>query len=127
MDKKLLEKNEYFVTSTGDILFVIREKICKHNISLIIKTSNNTILYNTTCPDLDGSFTESSQILNLDSTEAILEGEELTIILLLDEGSETLLLSDINQKNYLSTHILQEILEEQQKTNKLLTKIYNPE
>ena len=126
MTKRLLETNEYFITPTG-VLLSISETVEKKNISLIIKASNNTILYNITCPELGGTFDVATQTLSLNSTETITEGDELIIILLLSEGSDSLYLKGINEKLYQLLSIESDKLEEQTITNKLLKKIYNPE
>lgn len=123
MIKKLLTDTEYNITSTTTIKIDSSIVFNAKNLSLIIDTVDNRIVYNFACADKRASV--SGQIITLlDST--ILITDSLTIIMSFDEGSEVAKL----EENILWTKKIQNLLvtqiEQQKETNKLLQKIYKP-
>lgn len=124
MIKKLLEDTEYTVTSTTTILIDSSINFEAKNLSLIMDTADNRIVYNFACDDKRATIL-GNIITLLDET--ILITDSLTIIMSFDEGSQIEKLDNILlwQKKVLDTLVAQ--VEEQVETNKLLKKIYNPE
>ena len=123
MIKKLLEDTEYTVTSTTTIIIDSSIKFGAKNLSLIMDTVDNRVVYNFACEDKRASI--SGQIVTL-LDETILTTDSLTIIMSFDEGSEVAKL----EENILWTKKIQNLLvnqiEQQKETNKLLKKIYKP-
>ena len=124
MIKKLLTDQEYTVTSTSIINIDNSIKFEAKNLSLILDTTDNRIVYNFACEDKRATVVGNTITL-LDET--ILTTDSLTIIMSFDEGSEIEKLDNILlwQKKVLNTLVAQ--VEQQIETNKLLKKIYNPE
>ena len=124
MIKKLLSDAEYTITSTTTIVIDIDIKFEHKNISLITQTLSNDIVFNFACEDLRATLLGNTITL---VDDVVILGEELSIILSFEEGSSTAELKDITLWNKRQEGLLEELLEEQKLTNKLLKKIYNPE
>lgn len=124
MIKKLLIDTEYTVTSTTTILVDGNIKFEAKNLSLILDTVDNRIVYNFACEDKRAAVSNNTITL-LDETVELTDS--LTIIMSFDEGSEIDKLDNIILWNSRIEGILEESLEEQRTTNKYLKKIYNHE
>ena len=124
MIKKLLTDQEYTITSTSTIKIDSTIKFEAKNLSLILVTASNKIVYNFACDDKKA--TVSGQTITL-VDERILTTDLLTIIMTFEEGSEIERLDDILLWNKRVHNTLVSIVEQQTETNKLLKKIYNHE
>lgn len=124
MIKKILTDTEYTITSNKTISIKNTISFTAKNLSLILVTSSNKIVYNFACDDKRA--TVSNNIITLvDNTISLTD--KLTIILSYSDEEQTEKLNDISVLNYKIESILNDILEEQRITNKYLKKIYNPE
>lgn len=99
-------------------------------ILLITNVNDNVVIYNFAKNTLGGSIDNNVITLAHDTT-AMSDSDELQIFVEIDEPIPVINKSvdganiDIRQIDALKINILENILEEQKKTNKLLQKIYN--
>ena len=124
MIKKLLADTEYTITSTSSIKIDSTISFGPQNLSLIMDTADNRVVYNFACGDKRASI--SGQIITL-LDETILTTDSLTIIMSFEEGSEIARLEENILWNKKIHDTLVYLAEGQVETNKLLKKIYNPE
>lgn len=123
MEKRLLNNEEYTITSSTTIEISHTISFEAKNLSIILVTSNNNIIYNFACTDLKVSIT--NQIITLLDAE-INVTDSLTIIMIFENKDAISKL----EENILWTKKIQNLLvnqiEQQKETNKLLQKIYKP-
>jgi len=116
MDKRLLSDDEYLITGTATIQFLLSENIEHKNIGIISQLPSVGIVYNGDCDGYKGTFDELSQTLTLLKTSvALATADELSIILLIDDNeSHTTdqLLKEI-KKNTKTNNIIAQLLIEQ--------------
>jgi hypothetical protein len=124
MIKRLLSNTEYTITDINTIIIDNSISFEHKNLSLILDTVDNRIIYNFACDDKRAT-ASGNTIPLLDET--ILTTDSLTIIMSFDEGSEIEKLESLILWNSKIESLLEESLEEQRITNKYLKKIYNPE
>lgn len=124
MIKYTLDNNKYTFDSIRKTI-TFKTKIELRDILLISNITTGQVLYNFACEDLNATL--SDLILTLETTlVGATSTDELVIILQREEeeGESILDLSELLSKLDVT---LNDILEEQRITNKLLYKIYNPE
>ena len=124
MIKRLLSDLEYTISGIDTIIIDSNISFVQKNISLIVKTLTNEIVYNFACEGFSGSV-DGNTITLLDKEVSLID--ELTIILILEDDSELKELEAVTLWNKRQESLLSRQIELQEETNKYLKKIYNPQ
>ena len=127
MKKIILNSSQYsFDASINKVTIDTTLDLTKEGLLLITNTTTNDIIYNFGCDGFGGTIEDIKNIITLEyDTSSMQDSDHLQVILytestILDDKWSTLF---EQQKCHLES--LQSIIEELQRTNKLLTKIYS--
>lgn len=124
MKKYVLDKASYTFDSTNSLI-IFNTDVELRDILLITNVTDGITIYNFACEGQTGDIV--SNVLSLTYDTSSMEDSDELLIILQEEDTTEVNLDKINLNSSRAEITLNDILEEQRLTNKLLKKIYNPE